>query len=146
MPQVNQYKEKYKTLIFDNLGVGKSESPKGPYSVKMMADDTVALLDSLKISSCHLSGLSLGAAIAAKVAIDFPEKVKTLQLHAGHTPDPVTNSSAVPLYQTTRVHGSLGPNAGFLEFADCNEHGGAYDSDPERYKAEFSKLFKNLFD
>ena len=83
MPQVNQYKEKYKTLIFDNRGVGKSESPKGPYSVKMMADDTVALLDSLKISSCHLSGLSLGAAIAAKVAIDFPEKVKTLQLHAG---------------------------------------------------------------
>ena len=57
-----------------------------------------------------------------------------------------SGDKTVPLYQTTRVHGSLGPNAGFLEFADCNEHGGAYDSDPERYKAEFSKLFKNLFD
>ena len=26
---------------------------------------------------------------------------ETLQLHAGHTPDPVTNSRAVPIYQTT---------------------------------------------
>lgn len=28
-------------------------------------------------------------------------KFETLQLHAGQVPDPVTNSRAVPLYQTT---------------------------------------------
>ena len=72
MPQVNEYKDKYRTLIFDNRGVGKSDSPEGPYSVTMMAEDTVALLDALEISTCHLSGLSLGAAIGAKIAIDWP--------------------------------------------------------------------------
>ncbi len=83
MPQVNEYKDKYRTLIFDNRGVGKSDSPEGPYSVKMMAEDTVALLDELEISTCHLSGLSLGAAIGAKIAIDWPARINTLQLHGG---------------------------------------------------------------
>ena len=83
MPQVNEYKEKYHTLIFDNRGVGKSDSPEGPYTVEMMAQDSVALLDALDIDVCHLSGLSLGAAIAAQIAIASPNRVKTLQLHGG---------------------------------------------------------------
>jgi len=83
LPQVKEYKEKYRTLIFDNRGVGKSDSPDGPYTVSMMAEDTVALLDALNVDTCHLSGLSLGAAIAAQIAIDSPERVKTLQLHGG---------------------------------------------------------------
>ena len=49
----------------------------------MMAEDSVALLDALDVDTCHLSGLSLGAAIAAQIAIAFPERVQTLQLHAG---------------------------------------------------------------
>ena len=48
-----------------------------------MAEDSVALLDALDIDTCHLSGLSLGAAIAAQMAIAFPERVQTLQLHGG---------------------------------------------------------------
>jgi O-acetylhomoserine/O-acetylserine sulfhydrylase-like pyridoxal-dependent enzyme len=29
------------------------------------------------------------------------QNFETLQIHAGHTPDPATNSRAVPVYQTT---------------------------------------------
>lgn len=32
---------------------------------------------------------------------DFSKNFETLQLHAGHTPDPATNSRAVPIYATT---------------------------------------------
>ncbi len=32
---------------------------------------------------------------------DINKKFETLQIHAGHKPDPLTNSRAVPLYQTT---------------------------------------------
>ena len=83
MPQVNEYKDTYRTLIFDNRGVGKSDSPEGSYTVDMMARDSVALLDALNVDTCHLSGLSLGAAIAAQIAITCPERVTTLQLHGG---------------------------------------------------------------
>lgn len=81
LPQVAEYKTRYRCLIFDNRGSGKSDAPPGPYSVKMMAEDTLALLDALGVESCHLSGLSLGGAIALRMAIEAPQRVATLQLH-----------------------------------------------------------------
>ena len=81
LPQVADYESRYRCLIFDNRGSGKSESPPGPYDVAMMAEDTIALLDTLEVDACHLSGLSLGGAIAMNIAIEHPERVTTLQLH-----------------------------------------------------------------
>lgn len=81
LPQVADYRDRYRCLIFDNRGSGKSDAPSGPYTVPMMADDTIALLDTLDVGRCHLSGLSLGGAIALRVAIEAPERVSTLQLH-----------------------------------------------------------------
>jgi pimeloyl-ACP methyl ester carboxylesterase len=82
MPQVEAYKDKFRVLIFDNRGVGESDTPPGPYSVADMAGDTVALLNALGIDRCHLSGSSLGGAICAHIAIDHPERVLSLQLHS----------------------------------------------------------------
>jgi aminoacrylate hydrolase len=81
LPQVRAYVDTYRCLIFDNRGSGASESPEGPYTVGQMADDAVALLDALGIGRAHLSGLSLGGAIAQDITIRFPERVATLQLH-----------------------------------------------------------------
>ena len=81
LPQVEEYQDRYRCLIFDNRGSGRSSAPPGPYTVPMMVDDTIALLDQLDIETCHLSGMSLGGAIALRLAIDFPERVTTLQLH-----------------------------------------------------------------
>lgn len=81
MPQVEAYGPDRRCLIFDNRGSGRSDSPEGPYSVTQMADDTVALLDVVGVDRAHISGLSLGGAIAQDIAIRFPERVATLQLH-----------------------------------------------------------------
>ena len=81
LPQVEEYQHDYRCLIFDNRGSGRSSAPPGPYSVPMMVGDTIALLDHLEIDTCHLSGMSLGGAIALRLAIDFPDRVTTLQLH-----------------------------------------------------------------
>jgi len=82
LPQVKAYEERYRCLLFDNRGSGHSESPEGPYSVEMMANDTLALLDKLGVKRAHICGLSLGGAIAQHIAIHDPERVATLQLHA----------------------------------------------------------------
>ena len=81
MPQVQEYAGRYRCLIFDNRGSGKSDAPAGPYSVDMMVDDAIGLMDALSIESAHLSGLSLGGAIAQAIALQAPARVTTLQLH-----------------------------------------------------------------
>ena len=82
MPQVEAYRDEFRVLIFDNRGVGGSDTPPGPYTVADMAGDTVALLDILGIERCHLSGSSLGGAICAHIAIEHPQRVRSLQMHS----------------------------------------------------------------
>lgn len=81
LPQVQAYVARYRCLIFDNRGSGQSDAPAGPYTVEQMTDDTIALFDALGVERAHISGLSLGGAIAQDIAIRFPERVATLQLH-----------------------------------------------------------------
>jgi pimeloyl-ACP methyl ester carboxylesterase len=82
MPQVEAYQDQYRCVIFDNRGAGASSAPPPPYTVAQMADDTFELMDHLDISEAHLSGSSLGGAIALRMAADRPERVRTLQLHS----------------------------------------------------------------
>lgn len=55
------------------------------YTAQDMADDAVAVLDELGWDSAHLFGVSLGGAVAQRVAVRHPDRVRTL-----------TSMSAVP--------------------------------------------------
>jgi len=81
--QVPAYAEKHRTIIYDSRGVGKSSVPEDPTTCTMalMAEDAAQLLTCLDIESAHVSGLSLGSTVAQELAIRYPERVKTLQLH-----------------------------------------------------------------
>ena len=50
------------------------------YSIRDMADDVIAIVDTLGASSAHLVGGSLGATIAQVAAIHHPERVASLTL------------------------------------------------------------------
>ncbi len=81
--QVPAYAERFRTIVYDSRGVGRSTVPADPTTCTMagMAEDAVALLDALEIPSAHISGLSLGSTVAQEMAIRFPDRVKTAQLH-----------------------------------------------------------------
>lgn len=49
-----------------------------PYTLNDMARDTVGLMDALGISEAHIVGASMGGMIAQIVAIEHPERVKSL--------------------------------------------------------------------
>ena len=49
-----------------------------PYSLADMAADTIGLMDALAIGSAHVVGASMGGAIAQVMAIEHPERVRTL--------------------------------------------------------------------
>lgn len=49
-----------------------------PYSLSDMAADAMAVLDDLGVERAHIAGASMGGMIAQQVAIEYPERVRTL--------------------------------------------------------------------
>ena len=78
--QLPAFKKQFQMVIFDNRGVGKSDKPQGPYSPKMMSEDTIKLMDYLNIKKAHILGHSMGGLIAQEIAINYPERVMKLIL------------------------------------------------------------------
>jgi len=78
--QAQFFRRHYRVITFDNRGVGKSDKPQGPYTTRMMADDTVHLMDHLGIEKAHILGASMGGMIAQELAINYPERVSKLVL------------------------------------------------------------------
>jgi pimeloyl-ACP methyl ester carboxylesterase len=77
---IEQISKKYKTVTFDNRGAGRTDAPRIDYSIKMFADDTARLLDSLKIQKAHILGISMGGMIAQEFALAYPQRVEKLVL------------------------------------------------------------------
>jgi pimeloyl-ACP methyl ester carboxylesterase len=72
----------YRTVAFDNRGVGRSDVPPGP-SIAAMASDASAVLDAAGITRAHVFGVSMGGMIAQEFALQYP--ARTLSLILGCT-------------------------------------------------------------
>lgn len=70
----------FRVLLHDFRGQLKSDKPQGSYSFHLHAVDTIALMDYLGIEKAHLIGTSYGGEVAMRLAIDYPEKVKTISI------------------------------------------------------------------
>ncbi len=70
----------FRVIAFDNRGFGLSDKPAVPYDNAAYARLAIALLDSLGIADAVLVGHSMGGAIAAEVAIEYPQRVRGLVL------------------------------------------------------------------
>src|SRR5690606_16780664 len=55
------------------------------YSVKQMTDDMLRLMDALGIERAHLVGHSTGGAMGQIMALDNPDRLKSMVLYASWT-------------------------------------------------------------
>ena len=79
--QLPAFSERYRVIGFDNRGAGQTDAPDHPYTTRMMAEDTVGLMDALGIERAHVLGVSMGGMIAQEIALAHPDRVRSLQLH-----------------------------------------------------------------
>jgi pimeloyl-ACP methyl ester carboxylesterase len=73
---------RFRTIIFDCRGTGRSSKPSEGYTVEQFAADCIALLRNLSVSRCHLVGFALGGQIAQAMAITRPDLAATLTIAA----------------------------------------------------------------
>jgi pimeloyl-ACP methyl ester carboxylesterase len=68
----------HKVIAVELQGHGRTADTDRPLSFETMGDDIAALLNQLNISKADIVGLSLGAAVGLRTAIQHPEKVRRL--------------------------------------------------------------------
>lgn len=75
--------QRYRVIVYDRRGTGRSSSPPGDWTAADLANDLAALLDALGIERAIVGGSSLGGVITAQFAVDHPGRA--LALIIGHT-------------------------------------------------------------
>jgi poly(3-hydroxyoctanoate) depolymerase len=67
-------------IAFDGPGVGASETPVVPYSMPMLSDIAVRVLDEFGVATADVVGFSFGGAVAQQIAFGHPSRVNRLVL------------------------------------------------------------------
>ncbi len=87
--QIPDYATGFTCIAVDLPGAGLSPPLAGGYSTVGLADLMAGLLDALGIDAAHVSGLSLGSAVATHLAARHPGRVRSLTLNSTWpAPDP----------------------------------------------------------
>ena len=77
----------------DLAAIFRGDTASASYTLSDMAGDTVGLLDALGLDSAHLVGASMGGMIAQTVAIEHPQRVRSLTSIMSTTGDPSVGQS-----------------------------------------------------
>jgi 3-oxoadipate enol-lactonase len=79
-PQVQALTQRYRVLRYDSRGHGRSSAPPGPYSIEMLAEDALGLIDALGVGRVHFCGLSKGGMVGQMLGARHADRLKTLTL------------------------------------------------------------------
>ena len=116
----------YRVVRYDHRGTGLTTSEKGwdkknPYTLANMAQDPIAILDTLGIQKAHFVGVSMGGMISQLVAIEHSERILSLTsiMSTGDILDnelPQTESDLLPKMISAVVkHGVFGGKKGKIK-------------------------------
>ncbi len=79
-PFLQALRRDHDVIVYDHRGVGASTPLQGDVTTARMADDAAGLLAALEIDSADVLGISMGGMVAQQLALNHPERVRTLTL------------------------------------------------------------------
>ena len=69
---LKRFAENHQVIALDNRGVGRTDMPNEHYSIEMMANDTIGLMDEIGVKNAHFLGISMGARSVQVIAAKYP--------------------------------------------------------------------------
>ncbi len=97
--------QSFRTIAFDNRGIGRSDVPPGVYPIAVMASDAAAVLDAAGVTSAHVFGVSMGGMIAQEFALQYPRRVRSLILGCTYAGGPHVVRAAPEVLQILTLQG-----------------------------------------
>jgi 3-oxoadipate enol-lactonase len=79
-PQMPALERQFRILRYDTRGHGESSVTPGPYTIRDLARDVLALLDKLQLDRVHFCGLSMGGQTGMWLALNAPNRLHKLIL------------------------------------------------------------------
>ena len=76
--QITDLAARYRVIVPDVRGHGRSDKPHERYSIAGFSADLVALIEHLNLAPAHLVGLSMGGMIGFQLAVDHPQLLRSL--------------------------------------------------------------------
>ena len=70
----------FRCISIDNRGAGLSDKPHGDYDLFTMASDIESVMDAEGVESAHVVGYSLGGVLSQVLAVQSPQRVRSLVL------------------------------------------------------------------
>jgi aminoacrylate hydrolase len=80
-PNIEDLARQFTVIRYDHRGTGRTSRPEQAYSIELLADDLIGLMDALGIARAVLVGHSTGGAIGQVVAARHPDRVDRLVLY-----------------------------------------------------------------
>lgn len=101
-----EIKSKVRLVLPDLRGHGKSPAPAGKYTMRIMAEDVLKLMDDQGIDCACVAGHSMGGYIALALAEFYPDRISGLAMVASHSFKdlPETKKSRIEDIEKIRNH------------------------------------------
>lgn len=103
---------RYRTISFDNRGVGRSDVPAGPYPIATMAEDAAAVMNAAGVERAHVFGISMGGMIAQEFALRYPDRVRSLILGCTSHGGPEAVAADAEVISTLMARGTMSAEDG----------------------------------
>ena len=97
--QVPALAKRYRVIVMDSRGHGRSTRNAQPYGYDLMADDVVGLMDFLKVHRAAIVGWSDGAILGLDIALRHPDRLtKLFSFAANSDPSGVADIDQSPVF------------------------------------------------